>query len=115
MNKYLAIAGIFTFLLGIAVCGRQSPRQRQPEIPGTMKGILEDQNENVLVVRSRDGREHLFWMNGGITCPAENGDSVVVTYEETMAEDSKVMTLLSLKKTVRKQAHASLCGPVLHN
>ena len=97
MKRILAVAGILTAVLGLVCCGRQGPQKQQGKKQQRMIGILEDQNENVIVVKSPEGREYLFWMNGEINCPAENGDRVSVTYSGESPENGKVMNLISVE------------------
>ena len=96
MNKLIAAS----LVLGAALLlfGGMAPGLKRGEGPNIMEGTLEDQNENVAVIRSRDGREHLFWLPEGFSCPAENGDLVRAAYEGRGKGQKKVLSLLSLIK-----------------
>ena len=84
-------------ILGLACCGRQAPPKNQSgEI--SWEGILEDKNDHVIVVRSRKGRERMFWLREGITCDACCGETVRVSYGETAWEGNPVPTVISVSK-----------------
>ena len=96
MKKILAATCVFTALFSLTGCGRQAPLLKQEADTGTYEGVLEDKNANVVVVRARDGSDRLFWMTEGVTCEADCGDRVLVTYTGDLSRDDQVPTVISV-------------------
>ena len=97
MHKILAVAGIFLGLTVLGICGRQAPERRKKKGSRNLTGILADQNENVVVIRTEDGKEHLLWAAEEKDRIAEKGDRVRVTFSGDPDQDA-VLTLVTLEK-----------------
>ena len=97
MHKLLTVTGILLGLSVLGFCGKQAPDRRKKKGSRNLTGILADQNENVIVIRTDDGKEHLLWAAEEKERIAEKGDRVRVTFAGDPCRDA-VLTLVSLEQ-----------------
>ena len=78
----------------LLICGAQGEK----EIPikkNTLRGTLEDKSETLLVIRTPEGQEQLFWLEDKWEGIPDRGTQVEVRF--SLGEDSQVMTLLAIE------------------
>ena len=78
----------------LLLCGAQG-EQQSPLKKNILRGTLEDKSENLLVLRTPEGQDQLFWMEDRWEGIPDRGTQVEVSF--SLRKDSQVMTLLSIE------------------
>ena len=79
MKKTICVLFAALMLLSLAACGKQAG---DPAKDGQVyTGILEEKKDFMVIVTAEKGGEaYLFNLGDGVTCDAEEGDKVQVTF-----------------------------------
>lgn len=83
MKKFALLLTAMTLSASLVACGggdsESSPAPGQADT-STFTGILNEKKDFMVVVNSEDGTKSYIFNMDGITCDAETGDKVTVTY-----------------------------------
>lgn len=96
MKKTICVLLVALTLLGLAACGKQA---EEPAKGGQVyTGILEEKKDFMVIVTAEKGGEsYVFNLDDGVTCDAEEGDKVQVTYTgnlENALDESLIATAI---------------------
>ncbi len=100
MKKIILVLLTTLCLFGILpACGAQSTDPNTSENEATYTGVIEEKKDFMVIVNSEDGNDPYIFNLDGITCDAEVGDKVTVTYTGDLNDIDSVLTATKIEKT----------------
>ena len=105
MKQILSLIAAVTVVLSLAACGKQeapvppesAPAVTQAAEEAVFTGILEDKKDFMITVTGEDGNAYVFTLDG-ISCPAEVGQTVSVTYTGELSDFDSQLIALKIEK-----------------
>lgn len=119
MKKMALLLSILSVLLCFTACGsaNQEPEVNKPETSqsstqdstkdnnsgssteeSTFTGILDDNKDFMIIVNSEDNQDSYIFDLDGVTCDAEIGDKVTVTYKGNIDDPDANLTATKVEK-----------------
>ena len=97
--KKLVIFLLTTLLLFnvLTACGKEKPQGSEGE--ETYTGVLEEKKDFMIIVSSEDGKNSYIFNLGEVTCEANVGDTVTVTYTGDLDDIDSSLVATKIEKS----------------